>query len=301
MDRRQFISGTAAVGFSAGLFNIIGPGKTANAASPYDLVAIKGGMPDKMFDRGMAAMGGMKKFVRKGQTVVVNPNIGWDVSPERAGNTNPKLVSRIIEHCYEAGAKKVYVFDNTCDNWKKCYSTSGIERASKDAGATVVSGDSESYYTDENVRGGKILKKTKVHELILDCDVYINVPVLKNHGSARLTIAMKNLMGIIWDRRWWHHNDLHQCIADYAYHRRPDLNILDAYRVMMRHGPRGVSVEDVVTMKSQLISTDMVAMDAAATKLFGKDPSEIPYIKIADSMKAGTMDLGKLNIKRIKV
>jgi len=305
MDRREFLKRGSTVGLAAGAFltfgdkiNLFANSKASNPQL-YDLVAIKGGEPDAMFDKAIQSFGGMRNFVKQNQTVVIKPNIGWDTSPERAANTNPKLVSQIIKHCFDAGAKDVYVFDHTCDNWTNCYSNSGIEKAAKDAGAKVVSGSSESYYQKVNVEKGKRLKETTVHELILESDVFINVPVLKNHGGAGLTISMKNLMGIVWDRRFWHRNDLHQCIADFASFRKPDLNIIDAYSVMKTNGPRGVSLADVISLKSQIISTDMVAADSAAAKLFGKVPSEIDYIRIANEMKIGTMDLSKLKINRI--
>ena len=133
---------------------------------PFDLVAVKGGEPDVMFDKAIAALGGMSQFVKKGQKVVVKPNIGWDVPPERAGNTNPKLVARIVKRCYEAGASEVFVFDNTCDNWLKAYANSGIEKAVKDAGGKIVPGNTESYYKPVTVKG-QVLKTTTVHELSL--------------------------------------------------------------------------------------------------------------------------------------
>lgn len=151
------------------------------------------------------------------------------------------------------------------------------------------------------IPGGKVLKKAKEHELVLESDVFFNVPILKNHESARLTASLKNLMGDVWDRGFWHANDLHQCIADFATYRKPTLNIVDAYYVMKRNGPRGVSVEDVVTMKAQLISADMVAVDTASAKLFGIDPAEVPHIPLAADLNAGRMDLEKLNIKRITI
>ena len=307
MERREFIKrGTlaaVAAGTSLSLGNVtklFGENKSA-LNSPYDLVAIKGGEPDVMFERAIASLGGMKNFVKKGQTVVVKPNIGWDTSPERAANTNPKLVSKIVKFCFDAGAKDVFVFDHTCDNWQRCYSNSGIEKAVKDAGGKIVSGANEGYYNEVNVKSGRVLTNAKVHELILESDVFINVPVLKNHDSARLTVSMKNLMGVVWDRRYWHQNGLNQCIADFASFRKPDLNIVDAYNVMMRNGPRGVSREDLIPMKAQIITTDIVAADAAATKLFGMNPDDISYIKIADEMKIGTKDLTKLKINRIKI
>ncbi len=305
MNRRKFIKKSIQGGLIAGAAVSFGnykelfAGLNPSPFSSYDLVAIKGGEPDVMFDKAIASMGGIKAFVKKGQTVVVKPNIGWDVSPERAGNTNPLLVKTIIKRCFEAGAKDVYVFDHTCDNWKRCYSNSGIESAVKDAGGKIVSGASEGYYQNVDVKKGQKLKSAKVHELILNSDVFINVPVLKSHGSAGLTIGMKNLMGIVWDRGYWHQNNLHRCIADFASYRKPDLNIVDAYFVMKRNGPRGVSTEDVITLKSQLISTDIVAIDAAAAKLFGEDPDDIQYIKYADELNIGTKDLSKLNINRI--
>ncbi len=273
----------------------------AAPTSTFDLVAVKGGEPAAMFDKGIEALGGMKAFIKKGQKVVVKPNIGWDVSPERAGNTNPQLVARIVQHCLDAGAKDVYVFDHTCDKWTRCYSTSGIERAVTEAGGKIAPGDTESYYQAVKVPAGKQLTDAKVHELILESDVFINVPVLKSHGGSRLTMAMKNHMGIVWDRKYWHRTDLHQCIADFATYRKPDLNILDAYAVMKENGPRGVSVDDVVTMKALLISTDQVTLDAAGAKLFGMDPKDVPYIQLAADNKAGRIDLDALIIKRISL
>jgi uncharacterized protein (DUF362 family) len=305
MDRREFFKKSSIMGLAAGSYltfgsnlNLLANSKTSEPEL-YDLVAIKGDEPDLMFDKAMQSFGSMKKFVKKNQTVVIKPNIGWDTIPERAANTNPKLVSQIIKHCFDAGAKDVYVFDHTCDNWTSCYSNSGIEKAAKDAGAKIVSGNSEGYYQKVSIDKGKRLTETTVHELILESDVFINVPVLKSHGGAGLTISMKNLMGVVWDRRYWHRNDLHQCIADYATFRKPDLNIVDAYAVMKKNGPRGVSEADVVNMKSLIISRDMVAADSAATRLFGKVPSEIDYIRIADEMNVGKMDLSKLKINRI--
>jgi uncharacterized protein (DUF362 family) len=258
-------------------------------------------MPDVMFDKGIEALGGIGAFVKKGAKVAIKPNIGWDVSPERGGNTNPKLIARIIEHCLNAGAKEVYVFDHTCDNWQKCYNTSGIESAVKAAGGKIAPAHSESYYQEVTITNGKSLKKAKEHELILGSDVFINVPILKNHGGATVTICMKNLMGNVWDRRYWHGNDLHQCIADFSTFRKPTLNVVDAYYVMKTNGPRGVSVDDIVTMKAQIISTDIVAADAAGTKLMGLQPDDVRHITIAAEMSVGRKDLNKLNINRITV
>jgi len=303
MKRRDFLKSGLLAGASVTLPGIYGNlfARTSSTTPPaYDLVAIKGGEPDVMFDEAIKVLGGINNFVKKNQKVLIKPNIGWDVVPERGANTHPKLVSQVVKHCINAGAKDVYVFDHTCDDWKRSYANSGIEKAVKDAGGTMVPGNSESKYQDVSINFGKSLTKTKVHELILDTDVFINIPILKNHASTKLTISMKNLMGVVWDRGYWHRNNLHQCIADYCtFAKKPMLNIVDAYYVMKQNGPRGVSSADISLMKSQIISTDIVAADAAAAKLFGMEPSDVGYIKIANSMKIGTMDLAKLNIKRI--
>jgi uncharacterized protein (DUF362 family) len=306
MKRREFFIRTAGAGLGMGAIASLG-GLTPFMGSPAlaaaaDMAAVRGGMPDAMFDRAIAAMGGMGRFVKKGQKVVIKPNIGWDVPPDRAANTNPLLVKRIVEHCFKAGAREVLVFDNTCDAWTKCYRTSGIEKYVREVGGKMVPGNTEGYYQEVEIKNGKKLKTAKVHELWLEADVLIDVPVLKDHSSSKLTIAMKNLMGVVWDRRFWHRNDLNQCIADFStFHRKPDLVVVDAYNVMMKHGPRGVSDNDVVNMKAQIVTTDMVAADAAAAKMYGVDPASVRYIKLADEMGAGTMDLSLLNISRIKI
>ncbi len=303
MKRRDFLKSGLLAGASVtlpGTYESLFAQTKSTSTQAYDLVAIKGGEPDAMFDEAIKHLGGIKNFVKKNQKVLIKPNIGWDVVPERGANTHPKLVSRVIKHCFDAGAKDVYVFDHTCDDWKRSYANSGIEKAVKDAGGTLVTGNSERMYQDVSINFGKSLTKTKVHELVLDSDIFINIPILKHHASTKLSISMKNLMGVVWDRGYWHRNDLNQCIADYCtYSKKPMLNIVDAYYMMKQNGPRGVSTADVSLMKSQIISADIVAADAAAAKMFGLEPSDVGHIKIADSMKIGTMDLSKLSIKRV--
>lgn len=308
MKRREFLKTSAGASIAATTALVFGNLKTLfsenlpdAADENYDMVAIMNGQPDEMFDKAIEPFGGMERFVKKGQSVVVKPNIGWDVVPEKAANTNPQLITRIIEQCYNTGAAEVYLFDNTCDEWTNCYRSSKIEAAAREAGAKVVPANLEKYYRSVKIPDGVVLKEAKVHELILDCDVFINVPILKHHSSANLSIAMKNLMGIVWDRRFWHRNNLNQCIADFTTWCKPDLNVIDAYRVMMKNGPRGVSLNDVVTYKTQILSTDIVAADAAAAKVFGSDPEDIAYIKQAGDMGVGKYHLESMNIKRIKI
>jgi len=312
MDRRIFLKAVALTGAAFTLqskdgMEILAQSlNSTQAGGAPDMVAVMGGEPEVMFRRAIAEMGGMAKFVKKGQKVTVKPNIGWDKTPELAGCTNPKLVEEIVKQCLAAGAKEVTVFDHTCDDWVKCYKTSGIEDAAKKAGAKVLPAHEESYYRDVSLPKGVKLKNAKIHQAITDCDVWINVPILKHHGGANLTISMKNYMGIVWDRRYFHSTDLQQCIADICtYPKKPVLNVVDAYRVMQTNGPRGRSESDVVLAKGLFISPDMIAVDTAATKFFSQirdmPLEDVKHITYGNNHKIGRMDIDKLNIKRIKL
>ena len=309
MKRRKFIQGTMAAGMVSGwALNLRGAtvpmiNKTFGSSSgeKHDLVGVKGGNPAEMFDRGIEALGGMGNFVKKGQSVVVKPNIGWSREPESAADTNPELIKRIIEQCFAAGAVSVSMFDHTCNSWRDCYDKSGLNKVAEATGAKLVCGNHEHDYREVDIPQGVRLKNAKMHRLILDSDVFINVPVLKNHGGAVMTCAMKNLMGIVWDRKYFHKNDLQQCIADSATFRKPDLNVVDAYRVMKKGGPRGRGLENVVTMKYQMLSTDIVAIDTAASKVIDISVDRISHIKHGETLGLGRMDLENLNIKRINI
>ncbi len=311
MDRRDFLKAFAVAGAAAtvqqvGAMDLMSQTMSNASGEKVDLVAVMGGEPEEMFRRGIAEMGGMKNFVKPGMKVAVKPNIGWDKAPELAGNTNPKLVAEIIKQCFDAGASEVTVFDHTCDDWIKCYKNSGIEDAAKAAGAKVMPAHQESYYREIQLPRGKKMKSAKVHEAILDSDVWINVPVLKNHGGANLTISMKNLMGIVWDRGFFHQNDLQQCIADIcSMDKMAVLNVVDAYRIVKTNGPRGRSASDVVLTKGLFVSQDIVAVDTAAAKFFNQVRSmpleSVSHLANGQALGIGTMDLDKLNIKRIKI
>jgi len=309
MKRRDFIKTTAAVGVAALTFDNLQASITKSqivVESAPDMVAVMGGEPAQLLERALKEMGGIEKYVKKGQKVVIKPNIGWDKKPEFAANTNPDLVEALVKQCFKAGAKKVTVFDCTCDNWRKCYENSGIEKAAKAAGATVIPGNDESYYKEVAIPQGVKLKSTKIHQAMLDADVWFNVPVLKNHGGAKMSIAMKNYMGIVWDRGYFHSNDLQQCIADICtWSKKPALNIIDAYRCMRKNGPQGRSVSDTSVLKTLIISKDIVAADTAAVRLFNQvekmDVSAVSHIAKGETLKLGTQNLDKLNIKRINL
>ena len=302
MDRREFCQRSLALGAAIGGASVFGwhhlPASAATIGIP-DLVAVRNGEPDVMFDKAIEAVGGIGQFVKAGQTVVVKPNIGWNRAPEAGANTNPLLVKRIVEHCVQAGAKKVYVFDNAVDSGVRTYKTSGIEEAAKAGGALVVPGHTASSYVDVEIPEAQVLRNTAVHEVLLESDVLINVPVLKHHMASQVTSAMKNLMGVVYDRMAYHRQGLHECITDFCLYRKPDLNIVDAYRVTMANGPSSAREKDVALKKMLLLSTDAVAIDTAATRILGRDPESIRHIKMGHERGLGTMNLNELAIERI--
>jgi len=302
--RREFLKSGLALGAAVSLpgWRRLAAAETAAAAAPKPiLVAVRDGTRPAMLDAALKALGGLGAFVRPGQTVCLKPNIGWDAPPERGADTHPELVGHLTRLCLAAGAKSVAVFDNTCDQWQRCYENSGIEQAARAAGAQVVNGKDRSLNREVEIPGGVSLKRALVHSLVLDSDVLLNVPVLKHHSGTGMTAAMKNLMGCIWDRGFYHQNNVHQAIADFLLLRKPTLNILDAYHPMVRNGPRGKTVDDVVEMRLLLASTDPVALDAAAARTLGLDPATIAYIRLGAELKLGISDLEAVDVRRVSL
>ena len=306
MERSKFIK-TVALGGVAGALGL--QPEKAEAASmqqQYDLVAVMNGEPEAMYARAIESLGGIKQFVKSGSRIIVKPNMGWDRPPEFSANTNPKLIAAIIKDCLAAGAREVGVFDNTCDEWRLSYKNSGLEDAVQAAGGKILFAHEERYYRQVNIPGAKRMKTAKIHEAILDYDAWINVPVLKNHGGAKMTVAMKNYMGIVWDRRYMHSNNLQQCIADISsYTKKPVLNIVDAYRIMTQNGPKGRSIADVQTAKALFMSRDIVAVDTAAVRFFSQYKNmpleDVGHIIIGDEMKIGTKNIDNLRVNRIRL
>jgi uncharacterized protein (DUF362 family) len=306
MDRREFLKKSAALGFGAGLFilpkGLRGAVTLAAQENSYpDLVALRGGTPRAMFERGMREIGGMGRFVRSGQTVVIKPNMSFDLTPEYAANTSPELVAAVVTQCRDAGARRVIIIDHSLAHWERSSKNSGVLEAARNAGAVYAQAEREGYYQKVTVRGGRRLKETAIHEALLEADVFINVPVLKHHGGAGVSGSMKNLMGCVWDRRAYHSSGLQTCIADFLYAKKPNLNIVDAYRVITRNGPGGGNLADVAQIGSMIISPDIVAADSAAFALVNRRQGEVEHVRIASEAGLGQMDLSKLRISRLNV
>ncbi|MDR2442310.1 MAG: DUF362 domain-containing protein [Deltaproteobacteria bacterium] len=299
MNRRGFLKTlTAAAAIAA-----LGRSWSPLAAQGYpELVAVKGNDITLMYQRALAAIGGLERFVKKGQKVLIKPNMAWAVAPEGAANTSPALLTLLIENARALGASKVSVFDNTCDNWRSAYSRSGLEEAAKAAGAIVAPANQESYFQKVDLPGATQMTSASFHELYLEADVIINVPVLKHHGGARLTAALKNLMGAVWDRSTLHRRGLDQTIPEMFLYRKPDLNIVDAQRVMLTGGPRGYGDSRYLAAQMLLVSPDPVAADAASARIVSEAGIATPnYIERASQLGLGKSDLSQVNIQRLTI
>ena len=273
--------------------------EAAEASALPDLVVAHGASPEQIVNVAIGAMGGIKKFISRGDIVVIKPNIGWDRTPEQAGNTNPEVVAAVVKLCFEAGAKKVKVFDRPVNDPRRCYVQSGIAPAASALGAEVD-------YVDERklkdmVINGAALKSWPLYSEVFDADKVINIPIAKHHGLAKLTMSMKNWMGVMGGQRRQIHQKLDESLVDLSMKIKPTLTILDAVRILTGNGPQGGSLADVRKLDTVIAGIDQVAIDSYGATLFGMKGSDLGYVRIGNERGVGRMDLHKLLIKKINV
>ncbi len=246
----------------------------------------------------IAALGGIQKFVKKSDVVVVKPNIGWDRKPEYAADTHPLVVRAVVEECLKAGAKKVKVFDNTCNDPRRCYENSGIPAALKGIRDVEM-----KHVEDERFKRTKIngvfLKEWELYDEALSANVFINVPIAKHHSLTRLTLGLKNLMGIMGGNRGYIHRNMEEALADVNSYVKSHLVVIDATRILLDHGPQGGNLRDVKVLNKVIASTDIVAADAYATTLFGLNPQDISTTVTAYKRGMGEMNLSKVKVLKV--
>ncbi len=282
----------------------------AQQESPLDMVVCKwkgdpipeeptSEIAEKLTKKAIEALGGMERFVKKGDVVWIKPNIAWDRTPEQAANTNPDVIKTLIELCFNAGAKRVKVGDNTVNDATKAYPRSGIEEVAKKMGAEIVYLD-RSRFKEMDINGEKV-KRIPIYPEIIESDIVISVPVAKHHASTTVTLAMKNYMGVIENRRMFH-QDLPTCIKDLTAFMKPRISILDAIRILTANGPSGGDLKDVKRMNIVAASVDIVALDAFGSEILGHKPEEIGTVKKAYDAGLGQIDYrNKLKFQEILV
>ncbi len=298
MDRRKFLKLAALTG--AGLSIPSGLNVLAEAAATRpDLVVVHGLSPENTVKAAIDALGGINKFISRGDIVVIKPNIGWDRTPEQAGNTNPEVVATMVRLCFEAGAKKVRVFDRPVNDPRRCFVQSGIAPAAAALGANVDYAD-ERKFRDMEING-TALKSWPLYSEIFEADKVINIPIAKHHGLAKLTMSMKNWMGVMGGQRRQIHQKLDESLVDLSRKIKPTLTILDAVRILTANGPQGGSLVDVKKLDMIIAGVDQVAIDSYGATLFGMKGSDLGYVRIAHQLGMGQMDLAKIKIRKIQV
>jgi uncharacterized protein (DUF362 family) len=269
--------------------------------APYDLVVVRNAEPEILVRKAVEAFGGLSKFVKQGAKVVIKPNICVSYHTyEYAATTNPWVIGALVKLCFEAGAGSVRVMDQPFGGTARdAYAKSGIQDQVKANGGEMVTMVGYKY-VPADMPNGKDLKSTVLYDEILKADALINVPIAKTHDAAKLTLAMKNLMGVIDDRPGMHRN-LGQRIADICTLIKPTLNVLDAVRILTAHGPSGGNLDDVKKMDTLAISQDIVAIDSYAAGFFNMQPMDLAYIKAGTTMNIGRSDLQNLRIQEINL
>jgi len=253
--------------------------------------------PEELVRRAVGALGGMGKFISRGDVVVVKPNIGWDRMPIHAANTNPDVVAAVIKLAYDAGAKKVVVADGSCNDPSRCFQRSGIWRASYEVGAEVVLPQEHRFRTMR--LKGDVLDEWPIFTTLVDADKVINVPVAKHHNLAKYTAAMKNWYGVLGGRRNRLNQNIDTSIADLATFMRPTLVVVDAWRVLMRNGPQGGNIDDAKDMHTVIATVDQVAADAYGCTLIGQRRENLPYLAMGEKRGLGTMRWESLRVKEV--
>lgn len=252
----------------------------------------------RLMAAGIAAVGGWGAFVKPGQKATLKVNAGWASTPAEGANTHPALVEEAIRACLAAGASEVVLPENPCSPAAKSFEMSGIGAAAKRAGGRLYEPDDEKDFVDVDVPRGKTLRQVAVVRDVLETGCLINLPVAKSHRGATLTLGLKNWMGSVRDRGFWHRSGLHQCVADFGTLIQARLTIVDATRIMVTNGPRGPG--ELKTPNQIVFGTDPVAVDAYAATLFGMEPFSVPYIQIAHDMALGCGDLAKVDVQHIE-
>jgi uncharacterized protein (DUF362 family) len=264
------------------------------------MVVVQGGEPRELARRALDDLGGIRRFIKAKDIVVIKPNIAWDRTPEQAANTNPELVAEVVRQCWQAGAKRVIVTDVSCNEPQRCFHRSGIQAAASAEGAEVILPDPELFREVE--MGGVVLKSWPILKPFLEADKIINLPIAKHHILTGATLGMKNWYGILGGQRNRLHQQIHQSLVDLANFMLPTLTLIDCYRILLRNGPTGGNLEDVALKKTLVAGTDPVALDAYVAKAYWNlDPEHLPYLQMAAERGLGVVDFDKLSVKFSKL
>lgn len=301
MTRRQFLKATA----GGVAFGMVDRSFVSHAVEEYDLVAICG-EPVAATKRAMEAMGGISRFVKKGQRVILKPNMSFARTPDFGATTHPSVVATVALACMEAGAQQVLVLDHTLQRPELCLERAGIREACKSIpGAHVLTLQDRKFFREIKIPQGKVLERVEVVKEVLDNSVLINIPVAKSHSATGVSLGIKGLMGLIWDRESFHSRyNINQALADLATVIKPQLTILDATRALTSGGPGGPG--EVKKPNLIIAGVDPVAVDSYGVSIvpwYGQNfkGRQVEHLLMAHQRGLGKIDIDQLKILREKV
>jgi uncharacterized protein (DUF362 family) len=293
--RRNFLKSTTGLALGLAVSRSV-----AHAAGDHDLVVISGD-PAGATRKALEALGGISRFVKKGERVVLKPNMSFANPPERASTTHPLVVTTVAQACMDAGAERVVVLDYPLQKTELCLQRSGIQDACKSIRGVYVLGlDERKFFREIKVPQGKVLDRLEVMKEVLDSHVLINLPQAKSHSNTGVSLGIKNLMGLIWNRWSFHvwHN-INYALADLVAAIRPHLTILDATRALVSGGPGGPG--EILKPNLIIAGTDPVAVDSYGVTVapwYGQrfKGRQVEHLLIAHQRGVGKIDLEQLRI-----
>jgi len=279
LSRRDFLAGVLAAGMG------LSAGTAAERGQKLLLAAATGTDPACCLRQAIEALGGIRRFVRPGDKVMLLPN---PQGRARGTSTRPELVEELVRLCLGAGASKVEVC-SIHSNFR--WSGTGIDKAAIGAGASIWIPGGSHDWTTVKVKGGRRHKSLRVITPVLKYDVVINMPIGKQHGSTRFTGALKNLMGVNYGNTSWHQGTAYlvDSIVDLASVIRPSLHVVDSTVVLAENGPFGPG--RTISPNTVIAGVDPVAVDTYGASLLGMDPAGVSTITQAAERGLGTLDL----------
>ncbi|MEK7705289.1 MAG: DUF362 domain-containing protein [Myxococcota bacterium] len=302
------VAAAATVGLGTWLVNrevnpraLLTPLRDHRIAVPWtgpDLAISRGGDVVEGLRRALRAVGGIERFVRPGERVVIKPNVGWNRLPEQAANTNPDLVEELVQQVKGAGAAEIWVTDVSVNDPERCFARSGVREAAERAGARVILPNAAGFRPV--LVGGVLLREADVLWPFVEADRVINVPIVKQHGLSGVTLSMKNWYGVLGGHRVRLHQDIHQSVVDLAGMMKPTLTVLDATRVLVANGPTGGNLDDVKRLDTVAVGTDEVALDALGAELLGRAPGELAFLGLAQAAGLGRIDYRSLRVAEVR-
>ncbi len=251
----------------------------ANFASKDDEAQAREDQALGMVKAALIEMGGIEKFITKGDVVVIKPNVAFDKNPDLAATTQPDTVSAVTRLCFAAGARKVIVADNPINNPESCFYKTRVGEAAVRAGAELMMPKS-SYFEDLYVGGETITHTWKMfYRPFREATKVIGISPVKDHNLCKATVTMKNWYGLLGNPRNQFHQNIHGIISDFALMMKPTLVIADGRKLLMRNGPTGGSLNDVKAGDTMVVGVDSTSVDSwCVTRLLGKQRHEIIYL-----------------------